>query len=52
MATKVKLIADGVITPDQITLTTASSERIQLLLRHCFCSQEISALVDSSPDAL
>ena len=26
MATKVKLVADGVITPDQITLTTARAQ--------------------------
>ena len=53
MATKVKLIADGVITPDQITLTTASSgTNTTAPATTAFVQQEISALVDSSPDAL
>ena len=53
MATKVKLIADGVITPDQITLTTASTgTNTTAPATTAFVQQEISALVDSSPDAL
>jgi hypothetical protein len=53
MTTKVKLIADGVITPDQITLTTASSgTNTTAPATTAFVQQEISALVDSSPDAL
>jgi len=53
MATKVKLIADGVITPDQITLTTASTgTNTTAPATTAFVQQEISALVDSSPEAL
>src|SRR6056300_457869 len=53
MATKVKLIADGVITPDQITLTTASTgTNTTSPATTAFVQQEISALVDSSPEAL
>ena len=53
MATKVKLIADGVITPDQITLTTASSgTNTTAPATTAFVQQEITALVDSSPAAL
>ena len=53
MATKVKLIANGVITPDQITLTTASTgTNTTAPATTAFVQQEISALVDSSPDAL
>ena len=53
MTTKVKLIADGVITPDQITLTTASTgTNTTAPATTAFVQQEISALVDSSPDAL
>ena len=53
MATKVKLISDGVITPDQITLTTASTgTNTTAPATTAFVQQEISALVDSSPEAL
>ena len=53
MATKVKLIADGVITPDQITLTTASAgTNTTAPATTAFVQQEITALVDSSPSAL
>src|SRR6056300_966755 len=53
MAIKVKLIADGVITPDQITLTTASTgTNTTAPATTAFVQQEISALVDSSPEAL
>ena len=53
MATKVKLIADGVITPDQITLTTASTgTNTTAPATTAFVQQEITALVDSSPAAL
>ena len=53
MATKVKLVADGVITPDQITLTTASTgTNTTAPATTAFVQQEITALVDSSPAAL
>jgi hypothetical protein len=53
MTTKVKLIADGAITPDQITLTTASTgTNTTSPATTAFVQQEISALVDSSPEAL
>jgi hypothetical protein len=53
MATKVKLIADGAITPDQITLTTASiGTNTTAPATTAFVQQEVSALVDSSPEAL
>jgi len=53
MATKVKLIADGAITPDQITLTTASTgTNTTAPATTAFVQQEVSALVDSSPEAL
>jgi hypothetical protein len=53
MATKVKLIADGVIAPEHITLTTASTgTNTTAPATTAFVQQEISALVDSSPDAL
>src|SRR5210317_1807215 len=53
MATKVKLIADGVITPDQLTLTTAATgTNTTAPATTAFVQQEVSALVDSSPDAL
>ena len=53
MTTKVKLIADGAITPDQITLTTASAgTNTTAPATTAFVQQEITALVDSSPAAL
>ena len=53
MATRVKLVAYGVITPDQITLTTASTgTNTTAPATTAFVQQEISALVDSSPEAL
>jgi hypothetical protein len=53
MTTKVKLIADGAITPDQITLTTASAGTNTVApATTAFVQQEITALVDSSPAAL
>ena len=53
MATKIKLVADGVVTADQLTLTTASTgTNTTAPATTAFVQQEISALVDSSPDAL
>jgi len=53
MATKVKLIAAGVITPSELTLTTASTgTNTTAPATTAFVQQEISALVDSSPAAL
>lgn len=53
MTTKVKLIADGAITPDQITLTTASAgTNTTAPATTAFVQQEITSLVDSSPAAL
>ena len=53
MATKVKLVADGVVTADQLTLTTASTgTNTTAPATTAFVQQEVAALVDSSPDAL
>ena len=52
MTTKVKLIADGAITPDQITLTTASAgTNTTAPATTAFVQQEITALAPlASPD--
>ena len=53
MTTKVKLVADGVVTADQLTLTTASTgTNTTAPATTAFVQQEVAALVDSSPDAL
>ena len=53
MATKIKLVADGVITADQLTLTTASSgTNTTAPATTAFVQQEVAALVDSAPGTL
>jgi len=53
MATKVKLVADGVVTADQLTLTTASTgTNTTAPATTAFVQQEVAALVDSAPGTL
>jgi hypothetical protein len=53
MATKVKLVADGVVTADQLTLTTAATgTNTTAPATTAFVQQEVAALVDSAPGTL